>query len=513
MALELGVRRWLRSLPALSFVAVASAAVVCVCANLLVARFYQRWDLTSSGLYSLSPATQRLLQELEAPVEAIVLLGRGDPLLVSLRQMLTTYQAASPRLSVRYVDPERQPAELAQLSDRFELTTGRTEAGRVATDAVVILVQGQRHWFITPDELIVHHAEDQESRPRLEQALSEGLSRLTLGATSRWCVTTGHFELSTEDMGPGGLAGLADALKKNNFEWATVDLRPPLPAEPFSGCAAVLVPAPERAWPEPTVAALAQFHAAGGAVFLLLPPIIADGLVASSGFEAWLLRLGISLGQALVLETDSRLRLPTGVGETFFAQAEPHPITLGLTRGHGVPERVLVSQSRPLGPLPEGEFHPAPLLQSSPRSLGVDNLALLEASLRGKAKGAQRGPFALGYALQRGKGAPKEQGRLILFGTSSVATNRAFRDPNWLASRWLVESSISWLTERGPLLSVPDRPKRPVGLSLSEASLGELRRYVLLYMPGSAALFALWLLLRRRRSPAPVTHHDRGADA
>ena len=48
------------------------------------------------------------------------------------------------------------------------------------------------------------------------------------------------------------------------------------------------------------------------------------------------------------------------------------------------------------------------------------------------------------------------------------------------------------------MLSVPEKPEREVGLSLSEESLGEVLRYVLLYMPGAAGLLGAFVLLRRR---------------
>jgi hypothetical protein len=48
------------------------------------------------------------------------------------------------------------------------------------------------------------------------------------------------------------------------------------------------------------------------------------------------------------------------------------------------------------------------------------------------------------------------------------------------------------------MISVPEKPEREVGLSLSEESLGEVMRYVLLYMPGAAGLLGAFVLLRRR---------------
>jgi hypothetical protein len=57
--------------------------------------------------------------------------------------------------------------------------------------------------------------------------------------------------------------------------------------------------------------------------------------------------------------------------------------------------------------------------------------------------------------------------------------------------------------KRPPLVSLPPKPARQVGLRLTEASLSEVARYVLLYMPLTALLIgALSLYRRRLRSAA-----------
>ena len=58
------MKRFHLKLRALSAAGVFAAAVILVCANIVVNRFYARWDWTSSGLYTLSQATLETLHSL-----------------------------------------------------------------------------------------------------------------------------------------------------------------------------------------------------------------------------------------------------------------------------------------------------------------------------------------------------------------------------------------------------------------------------------------------------------------
>jgi nitrate reductase gamma subunit len=48
------------------------------------------------------------------------------------------------------------------------------------------------------------------------------------------------------------------------------------------------------------------------------------------------------------------------------------------------------------------------------------------------------------------------------------------------------------------LIDIPKKPAHEATLSLTEDSLTEVTRYVLFYMPGTAALVAIIILLKRR---------------
>ncbi len=86
---------------ALAAAGVLAAAVIAVLVNVMVARFYKRWDWTAAGLYTLSPLTQQTLHALEEPVTVYVMLSSADPMTLSLRQLLEAIRLhrASPAIA------------------------------------------------------------------------------------------------------------------------------------------------------------------------------------------------------------------------------------------------------------------------------------------------------------------------------------------------------------------------------------------------------------------------------
>ena len=52
------------------------------------------------------------------------------------------------------------------------------------------------------------------------------------------------------------------------------------------------------------------------------------------------------------------------------------------------------------------------------------------------------------------------------------------------------------------IVSVPEKASHDVGLSLTEESLGEVQRYVLMYMPASAALLGSLKIMEAQASGA-----------
>jgi len=84
---------------------------------------YRRWDLTSHGLYTLSPATIDTLHALAERVELDVLLSSNDPLANSVKFLLNAYQAETDRLAVRYARPGSSPGRVSALKEKYNIET------------------------------------------------------------------------------------------------------------------------------------------------------------------------------------------------------------------------------------------------------------------------------------------------------------------------------------------------------------------------------------------------------
>ena len=490
-----------RSFKTFSALGVLAAALLTVNANILVARWYKRWDLTQDKLYTLSPPTQKVLRALDQPIAVTVLLGRGDPLSVSVRQMLVQYGAETTKLRVRFVDPDQNPAEFQALQKDLGLLTGHSDDGRVVTDAALVLTRGARRWFITSQELVHYDDESGKAQPRLEQALTEGIANVQLDGKTRACFATGHRELSLDDVGPEGLAEIRHRLEKSNFDVTAVDLASP--GASLTDCSLLVVAGPGVPLDPRAATTITSFIQSGGSAYLLVPPLLGeDKRVQRSGLDAVAQLIGVDFGGDFILETDTALRLPRGEGEVFFATPRSHEVTRGLEReGVKIDSRVLVSGSQSLRILANS---PAKvLLTSSAQALSLTDLtSLLDPNQKDSPIEARpRAEYTLAVAaeLKKPAGSTAKYGpRVVLAGAANLVWGRNYADSSLYGDRLFSENALSWLGARPALVSVPEKTEHDVGLSLSEGTQSEVLRYVLVYMPGCAAGLGAFVLLRRR---------------
>lgn len=488
-----------RTHKALSALGVFAAVVLAVNANILVARWYKRWDVTSEGLYTLSHATKTTLAALREPIQVFVLLTRDDALMPRVRQMLTAYAGETPRLEVRYVDPQRNPAEFSAVQERYKIIAGRTENDRVVTDAALVIARGDRAWFVTADEVTAFDDEGR-ARPRLEQALTEGIANVLSNERAVLCFSEGHQEASIDDIGPNGLAELRHRLEKSNFDVVNVNVEPPDAERALGRCRAFAVVGPAVAFSKEASARVTRYVERGGSLAIFASPQVgSEGLVRETGLEPLAALAGVELGHDVVLEADPSARLPRGAGEVFFAVPKPHEITNGLVRDVKVDFRVLLSEAQSLRLTASSSA--TPLLVSSDRAVVITDLSPLLAGkpLPESAKAAER-VLAVAHELPKPAGSQEKYGpRLVVVGATNPPTNQSFRDAALIGDRLFTENAFAWISARPALVSVPEKPAHEVGLVLTEEALGEIFRYVLLYMPGVAALLGVLLMLDRRK--------------
>jgi hypothetical protein len=492
----------LRSIRWLTAAGVLAAGMIAVCANVLVHRFYARWDWTSAGLYTLSDATLQTLHSLGAPVDVIVFLSASDPLHLSVEHMLAAYGAETKLIKPRFVDPDRSPAEFIALEKEYGIVAGKTEDGRVVTDASIVIAQGGNHWFVTTEDMVVFDEKDNRARPILEQALTEGIRNVLTKEKALVCFTTGHQEISADDGGPRGLAELKFRIQKDNYDTKTVDLVSPEKSETLEGCRVVIVPGPDVAFTAPAAARLEAYFQRGGNLFLLLNPVLDDGnRIRETGLERVLALGGLELGHDFVVERAPEFRMPQGLGETYFATPLPHAITAGLIQDDVARFRPLLTAAQSVRKTKDSIAKA--LLVTSKEAFSVQDIRpfVEEGRAVDKRSGDQAGPFAVAAAVERPLGddsKEKHGARMVVVGSANVAFCQSWRDATLNGDRLFTESVVAWLAAKPAIVSVPEKPSHPAGLSLTEDSLSEVLRYVLIYMPGTALLLGGFILYRRR---------------
>ncbi len=483
---------------------VLAAAVLLLLVNVLSARHYRRVDVTSSKLYTLSPATLDTLRNLQQPIRVEMMLSPGDPLHGTLDAVLVEYRSHAPRIEIAQVDPDRHPAEFLAVQQKYGVLVGRTEDGRVVTDAALIVASGDKHWFVTSADLVdLSEAAEGRSRSKVEQALTHAIRSVIGSERMRLCATAGHAEFSFDDAGERGLSQLRERLAKNNYDLEVIDSTRPDAREPFKDCRLLVIAGPGLPFSQQEADEIAARMKAGmSGLFMLNPMFDRDGKKPQpTGLEPVAKLFGVGLSDDLVFERDDKARLPRGVGEVFFPELRTHAVTDGMVQAaSSAGLRVLLIGTRSLHATLDGP-RPAELLATSADSFGMRSFASWDrTSEPARRDDDRKGPLAVGMAseLPASNAASGRGARLVVIGSANVAFNQNWLTPTLRGNSILVENAVSWLASRPPILDVPDRQTPAASLRITESSLGEIMRYVLVYMPGAAFLLGVSVFLMRR---------------
>ncbi len=489
-----------RQLGVLSSLGVLSAVVITLCTNILVSRFYTRWDVTSAGLYTLSPPSVETLHGLSDNIDILVFLSQSDPQLGGVQRLLAEYEAESKLVGVRYVDPDRDPAEFIALQNRYRLMEGRAEEGHLVSDAALVVARGKARWVITADDIALYDDERGTVRPQLEQAITEGVRQVLQPKPTEVCFSSGHQEPDPDDGGPTGLGALRHTLQKNNYGTRDVDLTGVASDLGLMSCDLVIVAAPAQIFSTVATARLVSAVRRGKNVLVSAGPSLnEDNRAVPSGLEPLFEVFGVRAQPHLIFERDPDAALPIGLGgEVFLATPKPHAITEGLLEGGEARLRVLMQLAASF----EGTKPARELLTTSGKAFALESAAGLATTglVIDAVEHDAEGPFVVAMAseLEALAGPEKRGARLVVLGSAGPLLGSTWQDPTLAGTRRFIESAVSWLVSRPSLVSLGEKPERQVALHFTEQSLLEVARYILLYMPGTALALGLLILYRRR---------------
>jgi hypothetical protein len=493
------------------------ALALLVLVNYFGFKYHARFDWTESQIYSLSDKTLNLIENrLGEPVEVTVFFvptgSAADQLYEPLRELLARYEAASPNISVAFLDPVKRPLEAQAAAERFGL----------GAESVVVFATDDDRRVVPVSELadfdfggIEFGAAPDVAAFKGEQELTSALLDLVEQRRPKVLFTTGHGERSLDDLGGEGLSLLRRLLERDNFEveeWA------PLGKDAVPENTDVIVIAGATAtFLEPELDLFRRYAAAGGRFLVLLEPTLAsEGEWLETGLESWLRELGIDVGRDVVLDPESPLPF-FGAESLFVNSYGDTPPTRSLS-DENLP--VLMTLSRSVGARAAAGGGVTEALFTSAAGWGETDTAALFAGEADPGDDDTPGPVSLGVTVIGGGGGRDEMAegdgvdgemepvvgpagaggaglRMMVTGDSDWAASRLLQGN--LGNQVLLGDTMNWLVERETLLGIPAKEPEQVRLALSSDEMAWIWLLVLLVLPSAAVVLGGVLFWRRRR--------------
>ncbi len=464
----------------LGTIAVTSSLVVLgilIAINYLGARENKRWDLTTSKSFTLSDQTQKLLSKLDAPLKMTVFAKETD--FDRYRQILPEYQYGSKRVTVEYVDLDKNPT----LGKQYQIQT----YGTIALD-----YKGRTERVVSDSE----------------QDLANGLIKVITGGQKKVYFVQGHGERDTVASDRGGYSEVAAALQRDNY---TVDkLVLAQQADVPADAAVVVVAGPRTDLFPPEADALRRYLQKGGKLMLMLdPPEKADSPPLTN-------LLALAHDWDVAVNNDIVLDL-SGIGQ-LFGMSEVVPVAAPPYPSFPITDQFNLLTAFPLArsvtPISGGvNGHNAqPFVQTSENSWATDAQRVLTAKGRIEIKQDtdKKGPIVIGAAVsapvtdqaavaqtrnEKEDQKPKPETRVAVMGDSDFVANNAIRIQG---NKDLFMNVVSWLAQQENLISI--RPREPDDRRLTMTAIAQrnVTWLSLLIIPGFIVASGVYSWWRRR---------------
>jgi ABC-type uncharacterized transport system involved in gliding motility auxiliary subunit len=422
----------------IAFTTVAVVLAILVAVNYLSSRRNKRWDLTSNQQYSLSDQTRQILQKLDSPL-AIRVFDKPSEF-DRFRDRLDEYAYVSKRISVEYIDVDKQPV----LANQNQVQSYGT---------VVLDYKGRTERVVSSDE----------------QQLTNGLIKVITGQQRKVYFLQGHGEKDTTSSERSGYSTILSGLQSDNFATETLVLAqtPAVPAD----ASVVVIGGPAVDLLSPEIDALRKYLEGGGKLVVLVDPPKKDGQPLTN-LTTLLKEWGVDVGNNVVIDISGVGQL-IGTDESVpvAARYPTHPIVEGFRLLTAYP------MARSVSPVSGGTNGRSAqtFIETSPNAWGETDLAGIFASGKvdnDKAKDLQ-GPVPLGVAVAvsaptapappapaagqpKPEEPPKPESRLVVVGDSDFAANSAL---GIQGNRDLFLNIVNWAAQQDTLISI--RPKDP----------------------------------------------------
>jgi len=424
----------------------------------LSTRYVYEADWTANGRGSLSAESRAVLTTMQDPVEIVSYANPQGDLRQTVAGFLQRYQQVKPNLTLRFVDPQLDPAKMRELG---------------------ITVDGA---------LIIHYQSREQRLDELdERSLTNALERLVRGNDRIVAFVTGDDERRADGKANADLGTFMAQLEGRGMRAVPLN---------FSQVAAVpehtdlvVLASPTLALPTGAVQALVTYVQNGGNLLWLTEPGNDDlglkPLSAALNVRALPGVLVDGSGAALGLKDPRMIALGEYV---------PNAITRGFTL------TTLFPQVSALAQIAQGDWAVHAFLRSSAQSWTefkpIDNTQTsdirFDASL-----GELKGPLDFGFALNRLSPSPeKSEQRVVVIGDGDFLSNSFLGNGG---NRALGERIFDWLLGDDKLVDLPPRGAPDRIMQITQRELGAVSVGFLVVLPLLLLLIGGLIVWRRRR--------------
>jgi ABC-2 type transport system permease protein len=311
-----------------SFLQLFTGITIVILLNIIGNYVFYRFDLTAEKRYSLSPATKKLLKELDDVVYFQVYLEGEFPagfkrLRSETKEMLDEFRAyAGDNIQYTFINPS-QNEDIRKNSEVYEQLY---KAGLLPTSLQVKTENGEQNQIIFPGALVNYHEKtfplqllktqvamgEEEvlnaSIENLEFEFASTIMKLTTKVKDKIAIVEGHGELEGKK--------LEDIIKALEEYYVVERVRLNNQLFALRGFKAAIIAKPDSAFDEKDKYVLDQFIMKGGKTLWLIDPVMASmdsltknnvtlGLANPINIDDILFKYGVRLNTNLVLDAQS----------------------------------------------------------------------------------------------------------------------------------------------------------------------------------------------------------------
>jgi ABC-type uncharacterized transport system involved in gliding motility auxiliary subunit len=423
----------------------AVVLAILVVANVLANRHNKSYDSTANKRYSLSPQTAKIVKGLKQP--ATITYYDQSSQFRHAKDQLDQYANLSPKVTVKYVDPDKNP----------ELATdmrGKSSYGK----AVVAI--GDRK---------------EEAKTLTEEGITGAFIRDLKNTVRTVCFVQGSGEHTIEDTDRSGYSRFKDLLGQDDYQAKSIDLisKAEVPPE----CTVLVIAGPEADYLQPEVDAIKNYVENGGRVLILLDPPLKMGRVTFADNDALVKVLedwGVTPEKNLILDLNPIGQL-AGLGPqvALVSSYDSHAIVNDMNqRATGFP------LTRSLEIKNGAKTNVQKLFSSSGSSLATTKLSKRE--INPSDPDNIKGPLLIAAAGTYNTGKENSQGRFVVVGSSEWASNSFI---TFNGNHDLALNAINWLSSDEDLISIRPKDRDDRRITLTQAQMSLIRNTSLFLLP------------------------------